>query len=71
MGYDDYFKCKYDALGKVSFSSYQKCVATGRMLAYGVPGDLVGEYIRMSESTCHESLYRLCKAMLECLAQST
>ena len=32
------------------------------MLAYGVPGDLIDEYVRMSESTCLESLYKFCKA---------
>ena len=44
--YDDYFKCKYDCTGKVGFSSYQKCTTAIRMLAYGVPGDLVDEYVR-------------------------
>ena len=34
------------------------------MLAYGVPGDLIDEYVRMSESTCLESLYKLCKAVI-------
>ena len=62
--YDDYFKCKYDCTGKVGFSSYQKCTAAIRMLAYGVPGDLVDEYVRMSESTCLEALYRFCRAVV-------
>ena len=34
------------------------------MLAYGVPGDLIDEYVRMSESTCLESLYKFCKAVI-------
>ena len=63
-GYDDYFKCKGDAVGKIGFSSYQKCTAAIRMLAYGVPGDLIDEYVRMSESTCLESLYKFCKAVI-------
>jgi len=62
--YDDYFRCKKDALGNVGFSSYQKCIAAIRMLAYGVPGDLIDEYVRMSESTCLASLYRFCKAVV-------
>ena len=33
------------------------------MLAYGIPGDLVDEYFRMSESTCLLSMYSLCKAL--------
>ena len=43
VGYDDYFKCKEDAVGKIGFSSYRKCTAAIRMLAYGVPGDLIDE----------------------------
>src|SRR3954466_9005873 len=34
------------------------------MLAYAVPGDLIDEYVRMSESTCLASLYRFCKAVV-------
>ena len=64
VGYDDYFECKEDAAGKIGFSSYQKCTAAIRMLAYGVPGDLIDEYIHMSESTCLESLYKFCKAVI-------
>ena len=64
VGYDDYFECKEDAVGKIGFSSYQKCTAAIRMLAYGVPGDLIDEYVRMSESTCLESLYKFCKAVI-------
>jgi hypothetical protein len=56
--YDDYFKAKYDCIGKIVFSSYQKCSAAVRQLAYGVPGDLIDDYIRMNKSTCHEAMYR-------------
>ena len=52
------------ALGNVGFSSYRKCTAAIRMLAYGVPGDLIDEYVRMSESTCLASLYRFCKVVV-------
>ena len=31
-------------------SPHQKCTAAIRMLAYGIPGDLVDEYVRVSES---------------------
>ncbi|XP_073353645.1 uncharacterized protein [Aegilops tauschii subsp. strangulata] len=64
VGYDDYFECKEDAFGKIGFSSYQKCTATVRMLAYGVPGDLIDQYVRMSESTCLDSMYKFCKAVI-------
>ena len=34
--YDDWFIAKEDAIGKVGLSSYQKCTAAIRMLAYGI-----------------------------------
>ena len=34
------------------------------MLAYGVAGDLVDEYIRMSESGCLEAMYRFYRAVI-------
>ena len=64
VGYDDYFEYKEDVVGKIGFSSYQKCTAAIRMLAYEVPGDLIDEYVRMSESTCLESMYKFCKAVI-------
>jgi hypothetical protein len=64
VAYNKYFECKEDALGKTGFFSYQKCTAAIRMLAYGVPGDLIDEYVRMSESTCLESMYKFCKAVI-------
>ena len=57
MEHEDYFKCKRDALGKLGFSSYQKCTTAIRMLAYGVAGDLIDEYLCMGESTCLEATY--------------
>ena len=60
VAHDPYFECKTDALGKLGFSSYQKCTAAIRMLAYGIPGDLVDEYVRMSETTCLMSMYKFC-----------
>ena len=58
VGYNKYYECKEDALRKIDFSSYQKCTAAIRMLVYGVPGDLIDEYVCMSESTWLESMYR-------------
>jgi hypothetical protein len=62
--YDDYFEDKYDCTGKIGFSSYQKCSAAVRQLAYGVPGDLIDDYMRMSESTCHEAMYQFCEDVI-------
>ncbi|XP_071681405.1 uncharacterized protein [Lolium perenne] len=57
--YDNYFCAKVDAIGKLGLSSYQKCTAAIRMLAYGVVGDFIDEYMRMSESSCLEAMYKL------------
>ncbi|XP_073355519.1 uncharacterized protein [Aegilops tauschii subsp. strangulata] len=65
VAHDPYFECKTDALGKLGFSSYQKCTAAIRMLAYGILGDLVDEYVRMSETTCLMSMYKFCQAVIE------
>ncbi|KAI5015443.1 hypothetical protein ZWY2020_056833 [Hordeum vulgare] len=62
--HDPFFECKTDALGKLGFSSYQKCTATIRMLVYGILGDLVDECVRMSESTCLLSMYNFCKVVV-------
>jgi hypothetical protein len=62
--YDDYFKAQYDCTGKIGFFSYQKCSAAVRQLTYGVPGDLIEDYIRMSEPTCHEAMYRFCEDVI-------
>ena len=64
VAHDPYFECKMDALGKLGFPSYQKCTAAIRMLAYGIPGDLVDEYVHMSESTCLLSLYSFYRAVV-------
>jgi hypothetical protein len=62
--HDDYFTARPDATGKLGFTSYQKCFAAIRMLAYGVAGDLIDEYLRMSDSTCLKSMYKLCRAVI-------
>ena len=65
MDDNDYFRCKRDAVGKPGLSSYQKCAAAIRMLSYGVVADLVNECMRMSESTCLESMYKFCKVVVQ------
>jgi hypothetical protein len=67
--YNDYLNLKADATCKLGFSSYQKCTAAIRMLAYGVVGDLVVEYIRMSESGCLEESYMICRVVVEVFAK--
>jgi hypothetical protein len=62
--YDDYFEAKYDCTDKIGFTSYQKCSAAVQHLAYGVPGDLIDDYMRMSESTYHEAMYQFCEEVI-------
>ncbi|KAI5019576.1 hypothetical protein ZWY2020_044464 [Hordeum vulgare] len=65
VAHDPYFECKTDALDKLGFSSYHKYIAAICMLAYGIPGDLVDEYVCMSETTCLMSMYKFCQAVIE------
>jgi hypothetical protein len=62
--YDDYFMCKKDCTGMIGFSFVQKCTAALRCLPYGTPLDAQDDYLCMSESTCIESMYRFCRAMM-------
>jgi hypothetical protein len=61
---DPYFHFKYDAVGKAGFSALQNRVAVIGILAYGLPVDAVDEYVRIDESTTHESLNHFCAAII-------
>jgi hypothetical protein len=63
--HDNYFKKKCDACGKEGLSAMQKCVAAIRILAYGVPADVVDEYMHIGESTARQSLQHFCRAVIE------
>ncbi|XP_071683388.1 uncharacterized protein [Lolium perenne] len=67
--YDTYFIAKRDCTGLWGFTSIQKCTATMRGLAYGAPPNTANDYLRMGESTCTESLYRLCRAVIAVFAK--
>ncbi|KAK1626098.1 hypothetical protein QYE76_000413 [Lolium multiflorum] len=62
--FDPYFKLKVDAVGVLGFSSIPKCTAAMRMLAYGAPADTQDDYLRMSESTAIECMYKFCRAVV-------
>jgi hypothetical protein len=63
--HDDYFTARPDVARKFGFTSYQKCSVAIRMLAYGVAGDIIDEYLQMSETTlCLESMYNSCKVVI-------
>ncbi|KAE9191443.1 hypothetical protein PF005_g18844 [Phytophthora fragariae] len=61
--HDRYFQQRRDATGKLGLSALQKCTAAIRQLAYGMPADAVGEYVRIAETTAIKSLKRLCAAV--------
>ncbi|XP_012841572.1 PREDICTED: uncharacterized protein LOC105961854 [Erythranthe guttata] len=62
--YDPYFVQRNDALGVSGLSSLQKVIAAYRILAYGVPADLLDDHIRIGESTSIESLRHFVKAIV-------
>ena len=62
--FDSYFKCKKDCIGKLEFTSIQKCTTAMRMLAYEAPSDSLDDYGRMAESTTIDCFYKFCRAMV-------
>ncbi|XP_073355334.1 uncharacterized protein [Aegilops tauschii subsp. strangulata] len=63
--HDHYFKLKRDSCGQLSFSGKQKCTAALRMLALGTATDVVGEMVRMGESTCLKITVKCSRTVVE------
>ncbi|KAK9225948.1 hypothetical protein WN943_010993 [Citrus x changshan-huyou] len=63
--HDSYFVQKRNCAGVLGLSSLQKISAAIRMLAYGVSGDSIDEYVRIGESTAIESLKKFVRAVIE------
>ena len=64
--HNSYFKKKKcDATGKEGLSALQKCVASLRILAYGLSLDAVDEYVRIGESTARQALHHFCRAVID------
>jgi hypothetical protein len=49
--YDRFFEQRRNAAGELGHSTYQKVTAALRMLAYGIPADLIDDHLAMGEST--------------------
>jgi hypothetical protein len=66
---DPYFNFRYDVVGRAGLSALQKCVAAIHILTYGLPADVVDEYVRIDESMARESLNHLCAAVITIFGQ--
>ena len=62
--YEPYFVQRRDAAKRLGHSSLQKITAAMRILAYGVSGDFVDEYLRIAENTATECLRKFVKAII-------
>lgn len=62
---DRYFQQREDCTGLLGLSALQKVVAAIRILAYGLPGDVVDEYVQIGDSTAREALYHFCSAIID------
>ena len=63
--YDSYFVQKRNSANKLDLSSLQKITAILRMLAYGVSGDLIDEYVRIGETTALEILKKFITTVID------
>ncbi|XP_023734929.1 uncharacterized protein LOC111882792 [Lactuca sativa] len=61
----EYFQLRYDARGKRDFTRLQKCFATIKLMALGESLETIDDYMRTSERTARESLYRLARGVIE------
>ncbi|XP_023753813.1 uncharacterized protein LOC111902190 [Lactuca sativa] len=61
----NFFQMRYDARGKRGFTGLQKCVAAIKLMAMGESPNFVDDYMRMSERTAQEGLYRLARGVVE------
>jgi hypothetical protein len=61
---DHYFKHNKDAIGRLRLTGLQKAVAAICILSYGLPVNVVDEYVRIDESTAHKALHHFCRAII-------
>ena len=59
------FTLRSDATGRPGLSTYQKCTAAIRQLAYAGPADMFDEYLQMGETTALKTLRQFCKGIKE------
>ncbi|KAK9048197.1 hypothetical protein SSX86_032840 [Deinandra increscens subsp. villosa] len=61
---EPYFVQRRNSAGALGLSSLQKITAALRMMAYGVTGDFMDEYIRIGESTAMESVKKFSETLV-------
>jgi hypothetical protein len=66
--YDTYFMQKRNATEELGHSTYQKATAALRMLAYGIPADLIDDHLAMGESTAIKCVKRFVVAIVQVFA---
>ncbi|XP_047938227.1 uncharacterized protein LOC125185687 [Salvia hispanica] len=59
------FTLRSDATGRPGLSTYQKCTAAIRQLAYAGLADMFDEYLQMGETTALKTLRQFCKGIKE------
>ncbi|XP_062119253.1 uncharacterized protein LOC133833004 [Humulus lupulus] len=62
--YEPYFVQRRDAAKRLGHSSLQKITVAMRILAYGVSGDFVDEYLWIAENTATKCLKKFIKAII-------
>ncbi|XP_062155181.1 uncharacterized protein LOC133863235 [Alnus glutinosa] len=62
--HEPYFVQRRNAAKKLGHSSLQKMTAALRMLAYGVSGDFMDEYLRIAENTATQCLHYFVKSII-------
>ncbi|XP_020260028.1 uncharacterized protein LOC109836529 [Asparagus officinalis] len=64
--YDNYFIQRRNNAGKLGLTPIQKCMASIRMLVYGVAADACDEYVKIGESTAIECTRKFCEGVIAC-----
>ena len=67
--HDLYFVQNRNGGKKLGLSSLQKITVKLRMLAYGVTGDFMDEYVRIGETTALQSLEKFVIAMIDIFSE--
>ena len=66
---DTFFEKKRNCTGLLGHSTLQKMTTALRIMAYGIPADLVGDNIAMAESTAIYCLRRFAKVIIKCFGE--